>query len=495
MTRAAIYTRISDDREGRALGVERQKEQCLALAAKLGLTVVEIYSDNDIGASRHSRKVRPSYRRMLADAEAYHFAVIVAATSSRLTREPREALDLLDLNESAGTTYEYVKSPRYDLSTAAGRKGALRDAVDDAAEADEISERVRDKLRQRREAGLPHGGQRPYGWEMDRTTVKEGAGEEAETLRWGAEQTLAEIPIRTQFGELNAHTELVHSIALEMNEADPETRAKLAEKAPERRASTNSRGGLWTHGTYRGVLLTARHAGLMPDGETPATWPEIFAPEVHRALKRVLNDPARVTTPGRAGKSYLLSGVPCDFPDCGKPMRVGKDSRAGYRTLRCYPSGHVQRRYDHLEALVLEAVVTVLRLPNIREQLADEPDETAAETRRAAGAEAARLRLLIDEAAAEHGKLGLSVSALAAYTAPLREQLTVAEKAAEAPVPRDGVLAGMLDADDPGAAFLAADTERQRAVMNLLVEVRIGRGPRGNVFNPEGIVIRRRQGS
>ncbi len=39
MSGAAIYCRISKDRTGAGLGVERQEEDCGALAASLGLDV------------------------------------------------------------------------------------------------------------------------------------------------------------------------------------------------------------------------------------------------------------------------------------------------------------------------------------------------------------------------------------------------------------------------------------------------------------------------
>ncbi len=48
--RAAIYTRISqaDDR----LAVTRQEEDCRALAARLGWPVAEVYTDNDVSATK-----------------------------------------------------------------------------------------------------------------------------------------------------------------------------------------------------------------------------------------------------------------------------------------------------------------------------------------------------------------------------------------------------------------------------------------------------------
>jgi site-specific DNA recombinase len=75
--RAAIYCRISDDREGTALGVERQREDCLAIARAKGWTVVDEYIDNDVSASRYSRKARRRYLDLLDDIEAGKLDAVV----------------------------------------------------------------------------------------------------------------------------------------------------------------------------------------------------------------------------------------------------------------------------------------------------------------------------------------------------------------------------------------------------------------------------------
>jgi site-specific DNA recombinase len=71
VVRSAIYCRISLDWEGQGKGVQRQLEDCLAIAKRLGWTVVDHYIDNDTGASRYSKKkIREDYNRLLADIEA-----------------------------------------------------------------------------------------------------------------------------------------------------------------------------------------------------------------------------------------------------------------------------------------------------------------------------------------------------------------------------------------------------------------------------------------
>ena len=62
---AGVYFRISLDRAGEGLGIERQREDGLALAARRGWTTRE-FSDNDISATHG--KFRPGYTALMAAA-------------------------------------------------------------------------------------------------------------------------------------------------------------------------------------------------------------------------------------------------------------------------------------------------------------------------------------------------------------------------------------------------------------------------------------------
>src|SRR5436305_1078316 len=97
---AAIYARISSDREGTALGVERQIQDCLALAEQRGWPVAETYIDNDVSA--WSGKGRPAYRRLLQDLKSGARDALIIWHPDRLHRQPRELEEFLDLWESAG---------------------------------------------------------------------------------------------------------------------------------------------------------------------------------------------------------------------------------------------------------------------------------------------------------------------------------------------------------------------------------------------------------
>jgi len=454
MTRAAIYVRISDDREGKALGVQRQEADCRALADRLGWTIAEVYADNDISA--FSGKTRPAYRRLLADVGAGKVAAVLAYHPDRLYRRARDLVEFIDTVTASGCAVQTVAAGEVDLSTATGRMQARVVGAVAEFSSEQQGERIRRKLAERAAAGKPHGGQRPFGWEPDRVTIREA---EAEHIRWAVSAVLGGLPIRAVVRYLNAA------------------------------GSTNTRGGPWRHVTLRGVLVNPRHAGLMPDG-SKASWDGIITPEQHRALLRLVNDPARVKTPGRAGKLHLLSGQPCGV--CGSPMRVGKSSgrtRESYLTICCQARWCVVRNLAHVEGFVREVIARRLRRDDVTALLAADADEDARKAREAAEAKATALRLRLDEAADLFAAGAITGAQLTTITGSLRAELAEAETAAAPPADRAAALGEVLRAPDPGAAFLAASTDRQRAIIDVLAVVRIGRGPRGNVFRPDGIEI------
>ncbi len=176
-----IYCRISDDREGDELGVQRQEEDCRALAAKMGLEVVGVKIDNDIGASTRTAKakIRHAYADMIARARAGEFQHIIAYSNSRITRRVLELEDLIRLHEETETTFgkgkgviiQTVVSGNDDLSTADGRMVARIKASVDTAESERIAERIkRTNLQKAMEGqpGIQH--RRHFGFEADART-------------------------------------------------------------------------------------------------------------------------------------------------------------------------------------------------------------------------------------------------------------------------------------------------------------------------------------
>lgn len=165
-----IYRRISDDREGQQNGVDRQERQCRALAEKNGDDIVAVFTDDD--RSAYSGKPRPDYIEMLAFLAAGHADGAYALAPTRFYRRLDDGLAFFKLIAERGLQIETVKQGRYDLSTADGRRDALRAAVDAQHEAEQISERVRDAKADNVARGEYRGGPRPFGYLADGVTPK-----------------------------------------------------------------------------------------------------------------------------------------------------------------------------------------------------------------------------------------------------------------------------------------------------------------------------------
>ena len=175
--RAAIYLRISLDREMDGLAIDRQREDCEKLAQFRGWEIVETYVDQSISASDKTKK-RPAYLRMVADYEAGLLDAIVCYDLDRLTRQPRELEDWIDRAESRGLLLVTANGDA-DLGTDGGRMYARIKAAVARAEVERKGARQSRAHVQRARQGRPPKGVRPMGY----TTAGELIPHEAEAVR------------------------------------------------------------------------------------------------------------------------------------------------------------------------------------------------------------------------------------------------------------------------------------------------------------------------
>ena len=163
--RAGLYARISQDRSGEGLGVERQEEFARAEADRRGWEVVRAYVDNNMSASKGGR--RPQYELMLADIQAGRINAVISYDNSRLTRSLMERAEFMRLCDQHDVKVGFVKG-QADLETAHGRMvyGILAEVA--TAEAAKNAERISDAFAVKRRKGEWLGGPRPFGWNVER---------------------------------------------------------------------------------------------------------------------------------------------------------------------------------------------------------------------------------------------------------------------------------------------------------------------------------------
>lgn len=457
---AVIYTRISRDRGGAGLGIERQRVDCEELAEQLGWTIVDTFSDNDISA--YSGKPRPGYRAMLDALEAGQADAIIAWHPDRLHRSPVELEGFIDVCDRRGIDIRTVRAGTVDLSTASGKMVAR---MLGAAARHEVEHSIERQKRAKLQAAIDgkfRGGRRAFGFESDGMTLRPV---EADAIRDATRKILAGVAIAQVVREWNA--------------------AGLV---------TSFSGSKWTSRDFRKVILRPRNAALVThEGKVigPGQWPAIVEPDEFHALVALLGDPERRRS-ATTERKYLGSGLyVCG--KCGKTMltasQVGASKLDRRKTYRCSGGAHLGRIADRLDEYVTELVIARLSREDAAIALGGPAVDAAALQTQRTGIQAR-----LDELAALFADGSIDGSQLRRGSESLRSQLDgIDQRLAEARASStlaDLVLAG----DDLRTVWGGLSVDVQAKVVDVLMTVTIlpsprGRQPGGDYFNPEYIRI------
>lgn len=426
-TRAAVYCRISEDRTGQAAGVDRQQQDATQLAERRGWTVVATLIDNDLSASRYAKRPRPAYEELLGLIETGQIDAVVVWHTDRLHRQPKELEHLIDLVEKHGVKVATCHGD-YDLEDGDGRAMARMLATWAAKESDDKSRRIKRKHQEIAASGGYNGGKRPFGFERDGVTVREG---EAELIRDAAARVVA--------------GESLRSIARHWTDLGVST----------------VMGGPWQATTVRRILLSPRLAGLRTHhGATvKAVWPAIIDERTHKRLHAVLSDPQRNKVAGVTARTYLLTGLVY----CGRCDVRMVPHRGRYQCDRdrggCNGCGISAR----LDEDVTAAVVHRASQARVRKHLLARANEGNEATLLddVAATEAEITLLAKDYAAKRIGRDGYlaAVGALEQRLDDLRRQLSRHLAKVEA----------VTLADDPSQAWGEVGFDRQRATIGQMI--------------------------
>jgi site-specific DNA recombinase len=298
---AGIYCRISDDKAGAGLGVERQRNDCLEIAKRRGWRVVNVYTDNDISA--YSGKPRPEYRRLLDDIERGLIGAVVVWHLDRLHRQPKELESFIDIVERHRVALASVAG-EHDLGSPEGRLHARILGAVARMESEHKSRRIRRQKLEAIKRGQPlGGGYRAYGFESNGMRVVQS---EAAVIREVAERVVGGDSLR--------------SICFDLN----------------RRKLFTSIGKGWTPRSLTRVVASPRTVGLIehPElGSVKAAWPAILTERQRDELLLLFGR----RKSGRLWKcKYLLSGL-LRCGECGAPLVAASARNKRGRAYICYP--------------------------------------------------------------------------------------------------------------------------------------------------------------
>ncbi|MEV6308697.1 recombinase family protein [Streptomyces sp. NPDC051840] len=351
--RVGIYVRISKDRKGQELGVQRQEKACRELCERMGWGVLKVYPENDMSASTTSKRRRPQYTEMLRDARDGFIDGIVVYSIDRLTRRISELTSFLEEQKEQG--FAFATTEGEDTATANGRmiltiKGAVAQQ-----ETERMSERINNSLLQRREQGKPHaGGIRLFGFKEGSHFQQLDEGE-AELIREG------------------------YRMLLDQRSRTPGDVARYWNST----GSTTPHGGAWTIQSVKRVYRSERTGGIITYKGQDIGDSVYGAPLTRKQwgdAQTLLDGRATPAARGSGKRKHVYSGfLRCGC--CGSVMRVQWATVQGrtFRRTLCHSGqrgqdgrlgcGKVSRKYEWIEERLDEVVKGALssRMPHQEE--------------------------------------------------------------------------------------------------------------------------------
>ncbi|MCY0943576.1 recombinase family protein [Streptomyces antarcticus] len=476
--RAVIYVRISQDRTGAHLGVDRQLEDCKALAENRGWDVVETYVDNDISA--YSGKKRPDYRRMLDDLEQGTATVVVAWHTDRLHRSPTELEEYIDLSQRRGVDTHTVQAGDLDLSTSSGRMTARIHGAVARHESEHKAERVARSRLQKAQAGKWGGGIRPFGWGLPtgetRKKVDRATGEEVEVPVLDMDQLVPEEAAAIEVG-----------IDMILSGGSIKAWCRwLADKG-----LTTSRRNPVGHVEARDMLMRARNAGIaVYKGEEigPGNWAAIVPEEKHRAVVAVLMDPTRRTTPGAQPKWLGSLLYRCGRDACTHTVYVTQSGGKAYPSYRCRTAHGGGRRAERVDEYVQDTVIARLSREDAVDLLLPGPSGV---NFGALQVESEEIRRRLINLASMFGSGQIDMSQFTEGSDVARAQLEGVQQQMSRAAMKDP-LAKIVGAKNVGKAWHALPLEEKRGILRTLVTVtltppKLGPMPDGGRFDYDAV--------
>jgi DNA invertase Pin-like site-specific DNA recombinase len=445
--------------------VQRQEEDCRALAARKGWQVYKVYIDNDTSA--YKTRKRPEWEKLLADIRSGRVNCLIGWHVDRLTRRPAELESLIDMAAEYRLQLGTVAGD-IDLATPMGQLVARNLGAIARYESQHKGARVARQQEQAAKNGDPvTRGPRCFGYNRDGTVNPD----EARHLRDAVAGVLAGDSVYKWVNILNA------------------------------RGVKTTRGGPWSQSVLKKLLKNPRLAGkrvhkgeIVADGK----WEPIVTMNEHTRLNALVSKPGNTWPSGAKEttrqRTYLLTGGIAVCGNCGKPLQP-KPSDAGNRAYACrkgapsFGCGTIRIAAQPLEDDVAVRVLGRLATPKVMSKL-QAAMATSEETGIALADEIGQIQDKLRELGVMYAQKEIGATAFKAAERNLEDQLrSLRRQVVEAS--RLDTLPELTTPEDLAHWWENDSTvqERHDLVATLIDEVRIGpasrRGFRG--FDPDRV--------
>ncbi len=351
-SRAATYIRVSSEEQVEGYSLDAQTRAVKLYAEAHDWEIVHQYRDEGKSARSDDLAKRPAFAKMLADAEAGRFDVLVVHKLDRFSRNLRMTLETLERLNNANVAFVSI-SESMDFSTPIGKVILATLGAFAQYYSDNLSHETKKGKQERKRQGL-YNGFLPFG------VMKNDGG----------------IPVpnpESYPGLLLAFQSAAEGCS------DREVTDIL--NAAGYRTSGNRGANPFTKDTVRPMLLNRFYLGELPDGEggwipgvhKPLIPLDLFeaATKTREARRRSIN----TLTVGNRHTTYSLSGL-CVCGYCGGRLHIHRDRNARPR-IYCYQgrqASHCGQKETFTSTFEeqLTAYIASVRLPDdYRQQLVE----------------------------------------------------------------------------------------------------------------------------
>jgi DNA invertase Pin-like site-specific DNA recombinase len=504
---AILLARLSDNRddvdltdEGIPLSLEDQVQRMRERANELGWQVWKVIKNPRLSAykrrkvtlpdgRREYRVWRPDLREALGDLASGRANRLLCLDLDRAFRDPKDLQDLIDVVEHAPHRI-VVESVTGSLHMEKGRDNF--DAEIRVLVANKSSRDTARRVAAARERQAMHGqyggGKRPFGFCHGAPQVAAGADPDTVVCPWHGGRWC-----RSGVTTIPAEVDVVADCSRRL--LDGATLRGMAAELRTGGVGTVS-GSPWTAQALRELLLRPRNAGLIVYRDqivegVSAPWEPIISREVFEAVRDMLTDPNRRTTPGAAprwhGSGIYRCGI-CTPPgtDTDRPMTCQVTVKHRDPQYKCREFHHLARNAAYVDRVVFAHVLYALTHPRAFELLAAPPPDIDADALRA---ERAAIRATMERYAVEEMLQQRTPAQVAAATRAGLARIGEIDALLHATVGLDP-LAALVNAADPVQAWANLELADQRLFIDRLCTVTIlPAARRGRVFDPTAVHI------
>ncbi|MDH6247537.1 recombinase family protein [Mycobacterium sp. OTB74] len=479
---AAAYARLSKDKYGDELGVDRQLEDVVSMLLNDGYVPV-IYVDNSVSATSGIR--RPRYQDMVAHITAGRLHTVGCYDTTRLFRDNLEQEIFMRLaQEIALEPLRFKSGGEKDLCDYTGQFEFRINGAVAARHVAELKAKLKRSHKQRFESGRAYWPKRPFGFERMK---RDGTGvihreDEAALIRQAYKDVL--------------RGRSIAGITREWNEKGYRTPTCVNEDGV-----VTSGGNEWKATVVRNLLLAGRNAGIRERTERrngkrvktgdvcKADWEPIVDRDLYDGVVALLR--SRKAHPSAWVLKHLLTSI-AYCGKCGKTIASSKRDN-GVNIYRCLHHGcyGVRRNMHDVDTYIVNAIGLRLSADDAKDLCKRDALDTAlvasveekidalVNVRKLQNKLAIQGEISADECEENIAEINAKIATLhATITEPARAE----------------VFEDAVNADDPRVWFDNATLDRKRAIIDELCSITIlpGQNPR-RPFDDELVVIEWKQ--